>query len=121
MMLRPAAKPAEGRAPGARAAVLLLAAGLALAPGASFAQAQATPEPQDPPMVDCTPSEPFEGGEAQPRADAAPDADLTAKLDACNGVITPPAVGDSDFTAPAPPIGDTPVIEPEDLPPQTSD
>jgi hypothetical protein len=40
----------------------------------------------------------------------------SSKLQACNGVLKPPATGDSDLVQPAPPVGNTPVIRPEDAP-----
>ncbi|WEX79158.1 hypothetical protein PYH37_003831 [Sinorhizobium numidicum] len=42
------------------------------------------------------------------------------KLDECNGVLEPPAIGDSEIVEPAPNEGKTPVIRPEELPPQQS-
>ncbi|OHV84942.1 hypothetical protein [Rhizobium sp. LCM 4573] len=42
---------------------------------------------------------------------------LSQKLDRCNGELKAPDVGDSDLVEPAPSIGNTPVIRPDDLPP----
>lgn len=58
---------------------------------------------------------PEAGGDqaAQPSAD-----NLTAKLDACNGVLQPPPTGDSEIREPAPKGGETPVIPPGALPEQ---
>jgi hypothetical protein len=44
--------------------------------------------------------------------------DLSRKLDDCNGVLSPPGVGDGDMVEPAPDTGTGRVIEPNDLPPQ---
>jgi hypothetical protein len=44
--------------------------------------------------------------------------DLSRKLDDCNGVLSPPGVGDSDMVEPTPDTGTGRVIEPNDLPPQ---
>lgn len=41
---------------------------------------------------------------------------LTEKLDNCNGVLKPPAVGDGEIVEPAPQTGQMPVITPNDLP-----
>ena len=43
-------------------------------------------------------------------------APLAEKLDDCNGVLTPPTVGDKDIVTPAPDTGETPVINPGDVP-----
>ncbi|WP_245268454.1 hypothetical protein [Rhizobium leguminosarum] len=42
-----------------------------------------------------------------------PDAE---KLANCNGVLKPPSTGDSDLVEPAPPVGDTSVIRPDEIP-----
>jgi hypothetical protein len=43
---------------------------------------------------------------------------LTEKLDPCDGVLKPPAVGDQEMTLPPPADGEMPVIKPRDLPQQ---
>jgi hypothetical protein len=43
---------------------------------------------------------------------------LTEKLDPCDGVLKPPAVGDQEMTLPPPGDGEMPVITPRDLPQQ---
>jgi hypothetical protein len=52
----------------------------------------------------------------------APGADangaLTEKLDDCDGVLKPPTVGDTEIVEPAPDVGRTPVIRPDELPEQ---
>ena len=56
-----------------------------------------------------------------PQTGTAPNANpgsgsLTEKLDDCNGVLKPPAVGDSEIVEPAPQTGQMPVITPNELP-----
>ncbi len=46
------------------------------------------------------------------------DGSLTDTLDDCNGVLKPPMVGDPEIVEPAPSVGDTPVIAPDELPDQ---
>jgi hypothetical protein len=43
---------------------------------------------------------------------------LTEKLDPCDGVLKPPAVGDQEMTQPAPQTDNMPVVKPHDLPGQ---
>lgn len=43
---------------------------------------------------------------------------LTATLEDCNGVLIPPKVGDSEMMEPAPAVGETPIIHPDELPKQ---
>jgi hypothetical protein len=43
---------------------------------------------------------------------------LSDVLDPCDGVLKPAPVGDQEMTVTPPPVGKTPVIAPEDLPPQ---
>jgi hypothetical protein len=43
------------------------------------------------------------------------DRTLSEKLDACNGVLRPPNTGDREMVRPAPDVGETPVIRPDDL------
>lgn len=40
------------------------------------------------------------------------------KLEHCNGVLEPPNVGDTELVMPAPDVGRTPIIRPDDLPKQ---
>lgn len=54
---------------------------------------------------------------AEPGIDDDPQA-LARKLEECNGVLKPPRVGDPELVEPAPDIGRTPVIRPDELPPQ---
>ncbi|MBO3762213.1 hypothetical protein [Ciceribacter sp. L1K22] len=41
---------------------------------------------------------------------------LSETLDECGSVLEPPTVGDQELVEPAPPVGETPVIEPDELP-----
>lgn len=53
-----------------------------------------------------------------PTQDSQASASLTEKLDDCDGVLKPPAVGDGGIAEPAPDEGKTPTVKPEDLPAQ---
>ena len=46
------------------------------------------------------------------------DPTLSETLDPCNGVLAPDPVGDSEMTVVPPEGGETPVIKPDELPPQ---
>lgn len=84
-------------------ATCVLAAGvLDLAPGLSKDQA---------PAADA------ERCRTEPGIDDDPQA-LARKLEECNGVLKPPMVGDPELVEPAPDVGRTPVIRPDELPPQ---
>lgn len=54
---------------------------------------------------------------AVPGTDDDPEA-LARKLEECNGILKPPRVGDTELVEPAPDVGRTPVIRPDELPPQ---
>ncbi|GAB2188185.1 hypothetical protein [Roseibium sp. LAB1] len=56
------------------------------------------------------------GAKSQDRVSA--DTDETASLSDCDGVLTPAPVGDRELVEPAPDIGETPVISPEEIPDQ---
>jgi len=73
--------------------------------------------PSDPLVVteDCEVA-PLAEGEVPPPSET-PDT-LSDALDPCNGVLEPPPSGDHEMTITPPPVGETPIIEPEDLPPQ---
>jgi hypothetical protein len=45
---------------------------------------------------------------------------LTEKLEACDGVLKPPAVGDQELTKPPPDTGEMLIIRPHELPEQQS-
>tara|TARA_R110002020_G_scaffold58372_4_gene160056 strand:+ start:20007 stop:20354 length:348 start_codon:yes stop_codon:yes gene_type:complete len=114
MLLPSTSFPVRPRGSRVALAAVALAAALALVPSAAIAQS----DDGDAPAVDCVPA-PLDGTDSEPATgEAAPN--LTEQLDACDGVLKPPPIGDSEFTEPAPPVGETPVIEPEDLPPQNS-
>jgi hypothetical protein len=124
--MRPVAKPARRRSapfiPPLRGAVCALGAMLLFAPG-GFAQ---EPPPADPGPLPPAKDRPLPrakapGGETAPRcATDRPTDDLTAKLDDCESVLVPPDGVDPEMAEPPPqPMeGQTPVIEPDDLPPQ---
>ena len=85
----------------------LVSSGLLLPAGASYAQA----EPGA-----CSVGPQGQGDTKNPDGQAPPSGTLTRKLDSCNSVLTPPAVGDGDIVAPAPQTGEMPVISPDDVP-----
>lgn len=58
---------------------------------------------------------PDDGAETMPGANP-DDTSLSATLDRCGSVLTPPAVGDPELVEPAPDTGATPVIPPSALP-----
>jgi len=93
---------------------MILASGL-VAFGAGSVRAQAVDDPL-PSVGDC---------EAAPVPEAVPgtpgtsgDDTLSDVLGPCDGVLAPPPVGDEDLTVAPPPAGRTPVIGPEEVPPQ---
>ncbi|MBT9371859.1 hypothetical protein [Rhizobium sp. CSW-27] len=88
------------------AAVLLLAMGQ----GPASAQDGAA----DGGRQDCVVPEQQQNAERPRENGASPSA--SAQLSDCNGVLKPPAVGDPEMVEPAPPVGDTPVIRPHELP-----
>jgi hypothetical protein len=53
-----------------------------------------------------------------PAAEAASPDSLTETLAPCDGVLEPAPVGDEEMTITPPPVGETPVIEPDEIPPQ---
>jgi hypothetical protein len=90
----------------------LLSLALGLPAGWAFAQAG---------QADCTPGAPSSRTAPSTAEGAKPGGTqgsdmLTEKLDDCNGVLTPPPVGDGDIVEPAPQAGKMPVITPNDLP-----
>jgi len=93
-------------------ALLIAADGTALAAGGDI----------EPPPEKCRvqpqPTDPQEPGKTDPGQTGSTSA--TAKLDACDGVLKPPAVGDQEMTQPAPATGEMPVVRPGDLPEQQS-
>lgn len=57
-------------------------------------------------------------GDTDPDAGAGDTAALSDKLDKCAGVLKPPPTGETGMVEPAPDVGRTPVIPPEQLPEQ---
>ncbi|SIQ01057.1 hypothetical protein SAMN05880590_101754 [Rhizobium sp. RU35A] len=98
-------RPGKGRF---RAVFVALAAALCLF--GSMAAAQQTKDATG--HGDCTAPAP-----AAPNGQGS-DAGGRNSLSDCNGVLTPPPVGDKDIVTPAPPVGDTPVIRPNAVPSQ---
>jgi hypothetical protein len=93
------------------AAVALLAAMAVGAPSAAEEPPLPVPAPSMPP--DCR-AEP-DNGLALPDDETG---DLTTgALADCDGVLAPPRIGDAEMVTPAPPVGETPVIRPEDIGP----
>lgn len=67
-------------------------------------------------VEDCTVVVPLEDGDVAVAADQADS--LTDVLTPCAGVLVPKPVGDSELTIEPTQSGETPVIEPEDIPVQ---
>ena len=62
--------------------------------------------------------------EVSPLEDAAPPAageTLSDTLAPCDGVLQPAPVGDQEMIIVPPPVGETPVIEPDEIPVQPAD
>lgn len=78
-----------------------------------LAQSGNTDTPAAPP-VDCT--VPAQGGQTGPAQSAGQMLKGPRNLADCNGVLRPPSVGDRELVEPAPPVGDTPVIRPGEIP-----
>ena len=54
----------------------------------------------------------------QPEGQGNDDHSLTETLEGCGGVLKPPPVGDGEIAEPPPDEGETPVIRPDEIPPQ---
>ena len=68
------------------------------------------------------PLPPSEECEVSPLDEAPPAADsLTDALAPCDGVLAPAPVGDEEMTITPPAMGETPVIPPEEVPPQPAE
>lgn len=92
----------------------LLAMALVLAcGGAASAQTATTPPATDQPCQADPGQQSSDGGAASNTAPSSSD-----KLNACNGVLTPPPSGDNAIRQPAPAEGKTPVLKPGDVPEQ---
>lgn len=63
------------------------------------------------------PAEPRSGQQAAPKDQ---NRDLSRKLDDCNGVLKAPGVGDDEMVEPAPETGNTRIIKPGTLPPDSN-
>ena len=81
-----------------------------------FAQDQGT----TPPPEKCRATPQPENQDRQKNKEVNPQdqQSLTEKLDPCNGVLKPPAVGDQEMTRPAPDVDNMPEVKPRDLPGQ---
>lgn len=88
---------------------LLLAAALAAAASSTFAFAQQEPD-SDRCKADHSEQQTQNNGQAAPVSND----NSSGKLADCGGVLKPPAVGDSELEKPAPKVGRTPVIKPDD-------
>lgn len=95
--------------------VSLLAVGAGLSAAVIWPAVAQTVAPGDPLGIveDCEAVPLPEGQLAPPPTDS-----LTDTLAPCNGVIAPPPTGDSDLTITPPPVGETPVIPPGQVPQQ---
>ena len=99
---------------------------LSVAAGPTFAQSQPLPDapPEIPAPESTAPGMPLDGDPCAPAAApdgvAAGQGDLTARLQDCGSVLTPPDTGDTAIEAPAPDPdpGTTPVVPPSQLPGQ---
>lgn len=97
--------------------IALMTTALAALAAASQAHAQ-TDAPAPAPSEKCR-AAPETGGDTAAGKPIPQAGDtLTETLADCGGVLKPPATGDSDITEPAPAQGNTPVVEPDDLPVQ---
>ncbi|WP_434710387.1 hypothetical protein NMA58_12770 [Rhizobium sp. YTUHZ045] len=56
----------------------------------------------------------------QDRDSADDHQDLSKKLDDCNGELRPPPIGDTEMVEPAPDTGNSRIIRPGDMPPNTN-
>ncbi|PDT31066.1 hypothetical protein CO660_06440 [Rhizobium sp. L9] len=70
---------------------------------------------QAPPDKCVAPSQPNQGG-----GSADDHQDLSKKLDDCNGELRPPPIGDAEMVEPAPDTGNSRIIRPGDMPPNTN-
>ena len=94
-----------------RPKTLVLAACLAVLQSPA-AMAQSENERQPPPADPCETLP-----EAERNAEPGTEQELAEKLDRCNGVLKPPPTGDQAIEEPPPDTGTTPVIPPNELPP----
>ena len=89
-----------------------------VAPSPALAQGES--QPDTPGAADCRALPeaivPDDGETEESRM--AREEELSQLMDRCNGVLTPPDIGESDMVEPPPDTGRTPVIRPGDLPSQ---
>lgn len=105
--------PARGRTRSAFHLSLATTALLLFAAGSEPASAQNAAA--DGSRQDCVvPEQPEQKPATSQAKEAKPSA--SAQLSDCDGVLKPPKVGDPEMVEPAPPVGDTPVIKPHELP-----
>ncbi|MFT3998743.1 MAG: hypothetical protein QM684_00820 [Rhizobium sp.] len=91
---------------------ILFGTALAIALSSSFAHAQ---QPNDDRCKATETDRQTEGSQAgNGQAAPAPDSNPSEKLSDCGGVLKPPTVGDGAMEKPAPKVGRTPVIKPDD-------
>ncbi|AYG69207.1 MULTISPECIES: hypothetical protein [unclassified Rhizobium] len=92
---------------------ILLTAAMAAAISSTLAFAQQAPNDDRCNAADTNrQAENKQTGDAQ--ATPAPEDNPSQKLADCDGVLKPPAVGDSQMEKPAPKVGRTPIIKPGD-------
>ncbi|KAA1180512.1 hypothetical protein FP026_14690 [Rhizobium tropici] len=92
---------------------VLLTTAIAVAVSSTFALAQQGPNDDRCKATDTNrQTENKQTGDAQ--ATPTPDSNPSQKLADCDGVLKPPAVGDSQMEKPAPKVGNTLVIKPSD-------
>ncbi len=102
-----------------RVPTIMLATALLATP--ALAQGDpADPRAIAPPPERCRvePAQPGAETDVAPTQESEASASLTEKLDDCDGVLKPPAVGDGEIAEPPPSEGKTLTIKPEDLPAQ---
>jgi hypothetical protein len=99
-----------------RPILLLVTGAVFVALGASLSLAQTAAEPDGPATTDDCVAPPLD----DPLAPETATADsLTDTLAPCDGVLAPPPVGDQEMTVTPPALGETPIIPPELVPPQS--
>lgn len=100
-----------------RAAILMAAVCLAVTP-AGLAEAQTAGAPATEPPADCVVApDPDATTETTPEI-TEPGRGDAATLSDCDGMLKPAPVGDGELVEPAPDTGKTPVIDPDEVPPQ---
>lgn len=95
--------------------VLMLALAI---PAVALAAEETAPAQREPQAEKCKVQPEPESKDPAENGKAGDGESLTGKLDPCNGVLKPPATGDTGMTKPAPNQGKTPVIKPGEIPAQ---